>query len=391
MPSYISDSRLNGYEAAFCGATAGVISRYSGLYIILMPFIDLEWYRAATGPLDVVKIRFQLQPHRTEFQLLKGPGKTSNGIKYTSILPALKTILREEGIRVCMHNVSAGYVIRLGDWRVWVSQGLYKGNLAAEYLYLLYNAVEFCAYREIELTIEKMVIMINDMIILHSHLYYRMLMTNYHDQERHLWQACLLVPSPLLQLIPWIYFEHDLLCKELTRYIDNNHHHHHEFITNHPLLALHGDHTSDTIDSSNRRNSRILLGSLASCCSNHALHGNGVYDLWWICNSICKSKSKQDGWTTGLGYNIGSFRAFGVGKQNSTGKTQTHSWCSQWRVSRCHIEISCLSHGCSTQEITSARTLSKRLCDSIHSGVCFSFLVKMYATHCWARRCKQSL
>lgn len=27
MPSYISDSRLNGYEAAFCGATAGIVSR----------------------------------------------------------------------------------------------------------------------------------------------------------------------------------------------------------------------------------------------------------------------------------------------------------------------------------------------------------------------------
>ncbi|KAJ8663390.1 hypothetical protein O0I10_000629 [Lichtheimia ornata] len=115
MPSYISDSRLNGYEAAFCGATAGIVSRF------------------ATAPLDVLKIRLQLQPHRTEFQLLKGTGKTSNGIKYARMLPALKMILREEGIR-----------------------GLYKGNLAAEYLYLLYNAVEFCAYREIELAVEKM-------------------------------------------------------------------------------------------------------------------------------------------------------------------------------------------------------------------------------------------
>ncbi|KAI7857916.1 mitochondrial carrier domain-containing protein [Circinella umbellata] len=113
MPSYISDSRLNSFEAAFCGATAGVVSRFF------------------TAPFDVVKIRMQLQPHRTQFQLKHADPKT---IKYTRIIPALKTILREEGIR-----------------------GLYKGNLAAEYLYLLYNAVEFCAYREIELFIEKLV------------------------------------------------------------------------------------------------------------------------------------------------------------------------------------------------------------------------------------------
>ncbi|KAI9264329.1 mitochondrial carrier domain-containing protein [Phascolomyces articulosus] len=112
MPSYISDARLNSYEAAFCGATAGVVSRFF------------------TAPFDVVKIRMQLQPHRTQFQLKHA---NLNDIKYTRILPALKTILKEEGIK-----------------------GLYKGNLAAEYLYLLYNALEFCAYREIELAIDKL-------------------------------------------------------------------------------------------------------------------------------------------------------------------------------------------------------------------------------------------
>ncbi|KAL1936290.1 hypothetical protein VTP01DRAFT_424 [Rhizomucor pusillus] len=113
MPSYISDSRLNGSEAAFCGATAGVVSRF------------------ATAPLDVVKIRMQLQSHRTAFQL-RNKSPVAPPAKYTKIVPALKTIFKEEGVR-----------------------GLYKGNLAAEYLYLLYNAVEFYAYREVELAIEK--------------------------------------------------------------------------------------------------------------------------------------------------------------------------------------------------------------------------------------------
>ncbi|KAI9313215.1 mitochondrial carrier domain-containing protein [Dichotomocladium elegans] len=107
MPSYLTDSRLNGYEAAFCGATAGVVTRF------------------ITAPLDVVKIRMQLQSHTS--QTPSDPGK------YSRMIPALKTILREEGVR-----------------------GLYKGNLAAEYLYLLYSAVEFYAYRELESLIETM-------------------------------------------------------------------------------------------------------------------------------------------------------------------------------------------------------------------------------------------
>ncbi|ORY92050.1 mitochondrial carrier domain-containing protein [Syncephalastrum racemosum] len=112
MPSYLSDSRLNSYESAFCGAAAGVVSR------------------VATAPLDVVKIRMQLQTHRTEFRFGKHVAGAA-AAKYNRIIPAMRTILREEGIL-----------------------GLYKGNLAAEYLYLLYNAVEFCAFREIELALD---------------------------------------------------------------------------------------------------------------------------------------------------------------------------------------------------------------------------------------------
>lgn len=55
--------------------------------------------RFATAPLDVVKIRMQLQSHRTAFHLRrKSPG--AYPVKYAKIFPALKTIFKEEGVRV---------------------------------------------------------------------------------------------------------------------------------------------------------------------------------------------------------------------------------------------------------------------------------------------------
>ncbi|KAI7907929.1 mitochondrial carrier domain-containing protein [Cokeromyces recurvatus] len=115
MPSYVTDANLSSTELAFCGATAGVISR------------------VVIAPLDVVKIRMQLQTHRTHFSF-NAPKKhqLTSKIKYSNTIQALKTILKEEGIR-----------------------GLYKGNMPAEYLYLSYNAVEFWAYKELEQRIEK--------------------------------------------------------------------------------------------------------------------------------------------------------------------------------------------------------------------------------------------
>ncbi|KAI8364757.1 mitochondrial carrier domain-containing protein [Radiomyces spectabilis] len=112
MPSYVTDANLNSYQLAFCGGVAGVVSRF------------------VISPLDVVKIRMQLQTHRTHF---KFKGETPPHVKYSRVMPALKTILREEGIR-----------------------GLYKGNLPAEYLYLSYSAVEFWAYKELETLLEKL-------------------------------------------------------------------------------------------------------------------------------------------------------------------------------------------------------------------------------------------
>ncbi|KAI7888027.1 mitochondrial carrier domain-containing protein [Mucor mucedo] len=110
MPSYVTDANLTSYELAFCGAMAGVFSR------------------VVIAPLDVVKIRMQLQTHRTHFGFRTAE---NSDIQYSNIRQALKRIVREEGIR-----------------------GLYKGNMPAEYLYLSYSAVEFWAYKELEQKVE---------------------------------------------------------------------------------------------------------------------------------------------------------------------------------------------------------------------------------------------
>lgn len=73
------------------------------------------------APLDVVKIRLQLQPHSLSdpisHQHIRGP-------IYKGTLPTIKTILANEGIR-----------------------GLWKGNVPAELMYISYSAVQFTTYR----------------------------------------------------------------------------------------------------------------------------------------------------------------------------------------------------------------------------------------------------
>jgi solute carrier family 25 thiamine pyrophosphate transporter 19 len=80
------------------------------------------------APLDVIKIRLQLQIHSlsdpTSYRDLRGP-------VYKGTLGTLKQILRDEGLT-----------------------GLWKGNIPAELLYLTYGAVQFSAYTSISQVIE---------------------------------------------------------------------------------------------------------------------------------------------------------------------------------------------------------------------------------------------
>ncbi|KAL2137556.1 hypothetical protein VTI28DRAFT_9070 [Corynascus sepedonium] len=91
-------------EVTAAGATAGLIARF------------------VIAPLDVVKIRLQLQTHSLSDPL--SHRNLQGGPIYKGTLPTLRHILRHEGVA-----------------------GLWKGNVPAELLYVCYGAVQFTAYR----------------------------------------------------------------------------------------------------------------------------------------------------------------------------------------------------------------------------------------------------
>ncbi|KAI8896066.1 mitochondrial carrier domain-containing protein [Globomyces pollinis-pini] len=76
-----SDAKqLTGLQHAISGATAGVISRF---------FI---------APLDVIKIRFQLQSTKTNVKLILGGECHNPERKYKSVIQATRIIIKEEGL-----------------------------------------------------------------------------------------------------------------------------------------------------------------------------------------------------------------------------------------------------------------------------------------------------
>ncbi|CAG8715388.1 7623_t:CDS:2 [Cetraspora pellucida] len=96
----VISKQLSPIETSICGAVAGAVSRL------------------VASPLDVVKIRLQLQRGKPSFGFALNQVSRSKLLdrKYNGMLHAIGMIIREEGIR-----------------------GLWKGNLSAEYLYLSYD------------------------------------------------------------------------------------------------------------------------------------------------------------------------------------------------------------------------------------------------------------
>jgi hypothetical protein len=84
--------------------------------------------RFVIAPLDVVKIRLQLQAHGT------GTLKDAvvDGPTYRGIGDTMRTIVRQEGIR-----------------------GLWKGNIPAELLYMTYGPAQFVALKECTLFLQR--------------------------------------------------------------------------------------------------------------------------------------------------------------------------------------------------------------------------------------------
>ena len=85
--------------------------------------------RFVIAPLDVVKIRLQLQTHSLSDPLSH---RDLNGSPiYKGTLPTIKHILREEGIT-----------------------GLWKGNIPAELMYVSYSAIQFTTYRAVSVGLQ---------------------------------------------------------------------------------------------------------------------------------------------------------------------------------------------------------------------------------------------
>ncbi|KAI9313709.1 mitochondrial carrier domain-containing protein [Dichotomocladium elegans] len=103
MPSHIASSDLSPTETAACGGLAGMAARF------------------VISPLDVVKIRLQIQ---AELQ-----PNSSN--KYKGLTHAFRVIASEEGIR-----------------------GFFKGNMSAEYLYVSYGISQLFAYHHFDVFFE---------------------------------------------------------------------------------------------------------------------------------------------------------------------------------------------------------------------------------------------
>ncbi|EGG21684.1 mitochondrial substrate carrier family protein [Cavenderia fasciculata] len=79
--------------------------------------------RCIVAPLDVVKIRFQLQKHDTSHAHQSAVYKSTLQQEYSGVFQTLSKITREEGYRA-----------------------LWKGNLTAEILWISYGAAQFACY-----------------------------------------------------------------------------------------------------------------------------------------------------------------------------------------------------------------------------------------------------
>ncbi|KAI8985126.1 mitochondrial carrier domain-containing protein [Pilobolus umbonatus] len=109
MTSHVTSSQLNAAEIALSGGIAGFATRF------------------AISPLDVVKIRLQVQPSLQAHRNLLPSIPTKHALKYSSIGQTFKTIIAEEGLR-----------------------GLFKGNVSAQYLYITYGASQFYVYHHVD-------------------------------------------------------------------------------------------------------------------------------------------------------------------------------------------------------------------------------------------------
>lgn len=111
--SLTSSSSVTSFESIVCGGTAGLLSRF------------------VIAPLDVIKIRLQLQFDAKQVHKQPSTATVKNSGS-SKIFNQTFKIIREEGIRA-----------------------LWKGNVPAEIMYVAYGAVQFTTYRLMSNSIQK--------------------------------------------------------------------------------------------------------------------------------------------------------------------------------------------------------------------------------------------
>lgn len=116
-----SDSEVTSLESIVCGGTAGLLSRF------------------IIAPLDVLKIRLQLQFDAKLSRSTTPAIKKPMGTGYSKIFDTLYKIIRDEGVRA-----------------------LWKGNVPAEIMYVAYGAVQFTTYRLVSNSVQEVYPSISD-------------------------------------------------------------------------------------------------------------------------------------------------------------------------------------------------------------------------------------
>lgn len=117
--------------------------------------------RTVTSPLDVIKIRFQVQLEPTSsWDLLRKGLLTTAPSKYTGMLQASKDIIREEGLQVLQTNNPRFYFLTSGLFflkiernylsRFTYLQGFWRGNVPALLMVMPYTAIQFTVLHKLK-------------------------------------------------------------------------------------------------------------------------------------------------------------------------------------------------------------------------------------------------
>jgi solute carrier family 25 thiamine pyrophosphate transporter 19 len=116
-------------------ATAGAIAGCAARFVV--------------GPLDVIKIRFQVQLEPIA-KRAAGLDPTSLASKYTGLRQALTTIVKEEGIKVWHTECRCKWCLSVIQHSGHTSmQGLWRGTLPGQLLTVPYTAVQFVTLQQV--------------------------------------------------------------------------------------------------------------------------------------------------------------------------------------------------------------------------------------------------